>query len=255
MIGCMGREEGARKVVTKYATDSRKAVAVFCRLIGKKYSPNDFEETFEETFEELRKIFQKEPFRLPTEDVIEEYKIFIDPNGPTFSVGAIGPPPFAEKLKTQCADNELYQEIYELWMDHQEDKWRLKNCEAERKKYRNLVEGAMKVYDENKGGRCRYALVVQHLGLSSGKRPVKFDKQAVWVYYMEKVRHDGLSRREAVKKTRVKFGFNSHNNVVRSLRDYKNILLNSAKEEPELSAIIKERLKRFIPPRSKSKSK
>lgn len=196
------QREAAREAAAAYPTDLKRATVEYANLLGRgKVALNEEEQ--KELYNEMCSFL--EPYRRPVGDELGEYLWFVDPDGLVGEGTAFQYPSFLKELQTIGVESELYNKIVEYVTNCERIKIVAKKCEVELKEHHDILKMAEEVYSNNidKRSDARNKLVAQSLGLSKGCVPKRIDEKKVYHYYMVQVRHEGLTRADAVVKTQL----------------------------------------------------
>ena len=189
-----------------------------------------------------------EPYRQPTNNGLAERLFFFDPDRlkwPTWS--GYEAPSFLKTLEQEGIADDLLKSIREYVRESELRKIELSECSKLKRKFSD----AERIYANSLGSSAkRNAAVVRALGLSTGRRPPKFDGYKLWVDYVFLVRKKGMSPSQALKKVHKKHGRQSEDATLKVLNDQRTSLLTKiAHQYSEMHGEAKKRLERFVPTR------
>lgn len=238
------KEDIALRVAAKYHDNLLKAVMEYMVSTGQ------VKRSGEECRDEMLSFLPG--YRHPVDDSLNERMIFINPSiRACFTV--IQTPSFVEKVKSLGAGEELIAEIDQYVHEVEKCKLECIEFENEAERLRTLFDKAKKIYCDNTSKRPteRNKLVVQTLGLSTGKAPKRFDAVKEWeIYVIDLVRGQGLSRQDAVREIKKRFDHASYDAAVKFLRDQWQTIVDEWKITcPDSLPLIMNYLKELVPGR------
>ena len=192
------------------------------------------------------------PYRHPTNDVYTEYMIYFDPEFMSSSGSAYQIPNFIKMLEEEGIDNDILTAIKEYVRESELRIIELAQCKDELNELKTKISYAQQIYEENHHERSdkRNALVVQAIGLSTGRRPERINKKSAYQDYVILIRKEGMSRNEAAEVIQEKYDFNSYDATLKLLHECRSSLIKKWEQQhPSMLPEIKKRLKGLIPSR------
>lgn len=247
----LNKKTAAIKAAAKYSTDSMKAVLEYMRQSGQTDTPIDLDKLHKEMLDLLPKY--RHPYSPES-----EYMIFYDPEHLSIGGTLFQEPSFLKDLIEVGVPDNLLDIIKNHVHESEKCKAELLTCKNELNEYKALFANAEKVYNENHGNRSdlrsdtRNALVVQALGLSTGKRVKDDRKRQAYFDYVTLIRKKGMSREDAVEELLKKYKSGSHESIIKGLYDHRATIYKYWEQQkmPKMVSKIKAILRGMIPSRN-----
>lgn len=226
------KKQAARIAATMYSTESVRAVMEYMKLTNQL---NQFAmEKWDSIQEEMLSLLPL--YRHPSYSMDQERARFMCDFSVKLQFVGWSEPGFLTRLKNENIDKEIIGEIEKYVRDSEVRRNQLATCEYERNALRKIIQAAEVIYRENIGIRSseRNKLVVQALGLSSGKREENIDKEKVYKDYLDLVRKKGMSRREATETVQQMHEIQSFDATLKVLFSYRKELLDKLEADSPL---------------------
>lgn len=193
----MDKKKIARQVAAKHHADAVQAVMEYAQETNQvEHMVEDFDAVRDEMMDLL------EPYRYPAVSREQEIFLFYNPGAlPEVSMTAYTDPPFIVKLKQAGMDPELIDEINNHVTKSSQEIVHLRGELHDYKKRLSEIEPLYQAAAETYGNGKRGSAIYRALGFTKGTRGRVYDEFKIYLAYLKLIREQGMSRRDALKKT------------------------------------------------------